>query len=407
MGLGKKLGQYNANSNTQIQYASQPLASGGYNTNNIQTLPVAQPLDNNDKSYLKNLEAEAYQDYSTVSNTNVNTFGLVKPYVPKGSEYPCEEISSLIVEKMWRIVCLKNLYAFYSQDSLQELVCRACKHDYRILQSQWCLPTLDMTTDLAVLGLYDIVIFADDSGSMSTREPKEDNMTRFEIMKIVIETIGFWSTLMDPDGIVVRFFNSKVEGNGIGSLSDVSKIFNQVRPSGSTPMGKNLKSKIFDNIIYPLAQTNELARPVLILTITDGVPDSQSDVINSIIEIKNFCSKTKYGSNAIAFSFSQIGSDSGATEYLNQLDTHNQVGNIIDCTSEFSIEQKQCGQGFTEAVWIIKLMIGAIDPSYDQSDELGQSGQSGQSGHPVQAYPVLNNSNNSGMFGSSIFNFNK
>ena len=411
MGLGKKLGQYNTNAGVQIQNAQQPLSTGGYNSNNIANLPVAQPLNDNDKLYIKSLESDAYNDYSRVihnsySNQNLpqNTNGLLKPAIPVGTEYPCGEVSSLIIEKMWRIVCLKGLYQFYTQDDLQILVNRACKHDYRILQSQWGLPTLDMTTDLAILGLYDIVIFADDSGSMATTEPTEDNMKRFDIMKNVIETIGFWSTLMDPDGIVVRFFNSSIEGNGIGNSADVSKLFNKVKPSGSTPMGKNLKSRIFNKIIQPVINAHELSRPVLIITVTDGVPDSQSDVINSICEIKNFCSQTIYGSNTVAFSFAQIGTDSGATEYLNQLDTHQQVGNIIDCTSEFSIEQKQCGQGFNESVWIIKLMIGAIDPAYDQADEIGNSNLSNlpnPSAPPIvtQAYPI--DTKNSG----NIFNF--
>jgi hypothetical protein len=277
MGLGKKLGQYNTNAAIQTQYAQQPLSTGGYNSNNIANLPVAQQLNDNDKSYLKTLEVDAYKDYTQVlQNPSINnglpsnTNGLVKPSVPKGPEYPCEEVSSLIVEKMWRIVCLKGLFAFFTQDDLEILVARACRHDYRILQSQWNLPTLDMVTDLAVLGLYDIIIFADDSGSMGTTEQSEDNMKRFDIMKNVIETIGFWSTLMDPDGIVVRFFNSNVEGNGIGNSSDVSKLFNKVKPGGSTPMGKNLKSKIFNNIIQPVIGIRELSRPVLIITVTDG-----------------------------------------------------------------------------------------------------------------------------------------
>ena len=375
MGLSNKLNQYNNNAGMQTQNAQQPLSSGGYNSNNIANLPVAQPLNDNDRSYLKLLEANAYKDCTQVlnnpsNNLPSNTNGLVEPTVPIGPEYPCEDVSRLVVKKLWRIICLKGLYPFYTQPDLQALVCKACRHDYRILKSTWNLPTLDMTIDLAVLGLYDIILFADDSGSMGLTEPTEDNMKRFDIMKTVIETIGFWSTLMDPDGIVVRFFNSNEEGNGIGNSSDVSKLFNKVKPSGSTPMGKNLKSKIFNKIIQPVINARELSRPVLIITITDGVPDSESDVINSICEIKKFSSQSVYGSNAVAFSFAQIGTDSGATEYLNQLDTHSQIGNIIDCTSEFSIEAKQCGQGFNESVWVVKLMIGAIDPEYDQADEI-------------------------------------
>lgn len=399
MGLGKKLGQMNSNANAQTQSAVQPIAVGGYNSNNIPTLPVAVPLNDYEKSELKTLEVEAVNEYtSNALSTNFNN--LVKPSVPTGPEYPCVEVSSLIVEKMWRIICLKGLYNFYTQESLETLVCRACKHDYKTLQTEWNLPTIDMTTDLAVIGLYDIIIFADDSGSMSTREPKEDNMTRFDILKNVIETIGFWSTLLDPDGIVVRFFNSSVEANGISNSVDVSKLFRNVRPGGSTPMGKNLKSKIFDSIIHPVAMANELVRPVLIITVTDGIPDSETDVVNTISLIKNFFTKTKYGSNGVAFSFAQIGSDSNATEYLNKLDTHPQIGNIIDCTSEFTIEQTQCGQGFTESVWVIKLMVGAIDPSYDAADEQ----QNMQRNIPV-VQGIPSNNNNPSIF--NFFNTNK
>lgn len=157
-------------------------------------------------------------------------------------------------------------------------------------------------------------------------------------------------------------------------------------------MDKNLKSKIFDSIIHPVVLLNELERPVLIITVTDGIPDSESDVINNIIHIKKYFTNTKYGSNGVVFSFAQIGSDSRATEYLNSLDTHQEVGNIIVCTSEFSIEQAQCGQGFTEAVWVIKLMIGAIDSSYDLADEQVELNPSAPP--MVQAYLVNNKKSN-------------
>lgn len=403
MGLGKKLGQLNSNINNQIQNALQPLSVGGYNSNNILSLPVAQPLGNEEKNTIRALEVEAQNDYS-LHSTQTNLNNLTKPYIPKGPEYPHEEISSLIVEKMWRIICLKGLYSFYTQAQLQDLVKRACRHDYKTLQTQWGIPTLDMMTDLAILGLYDIIIFADDSGSMALREPKEDNMSRFDLMKNVIGTIGFWSTLMDPDGIVVRFFNSNVEANGIAVSSDVIKFFDSTKPNGGTPLGKNLKSKIFETIILPVAQTNQLARPVLIITVTDGVPDSQSDVTNTICQIKNYFSGTKYGPNGASFSFAQIGSDLGATEYLDSLDMDPQVGNIIDCTSEFSIEQKQCGEGFTEAVWVIKLMIGSIDPAYDLADEQSQTQTQSTDSFvlPVaQAYPI-NNPNPRSIFGFGL-----
>lgn len=124
MGLGKKLGQLNSNDNTQAQNAINPLSIGGYNSNNIPSLPVAISLNDIEKNEIKILEAESINEYThhaILSNSN----NLVKPKVPTGIEYPCTEISSLIVEKMWRIICLRGLFNFYTQEFLQTLVNRA------------------------------------------------------------------------------------------------------------------------------------------------------------------------------------------------------------------------------------------------------------------------------------------
>jgi hypothetical protein len=196
---------------------------------------------------------------------------------------------------------------------------------------------------------------------------------------------------MDADGVVVRFINSAVEGNGISNSAEIDGIFRTVRPSGGTPLGEQLDQKIMKKIVVPVIQSQEIQRPVLILNITDGVPSNSNAVKQTILNCRNFCASTKYGENAVAFSFAQIGSDRTATEYLGQLDTDPQVGHLIDCTSEFSIEKQECGAGFTEAVWIVKLMIGAVDPAYDSADEQPQTQSHAiPVGIPV-GYPINNN----------------
>ena len=365
MGLGKKLGQMNATANTQVAGAHAPIADGGFNAQNIPNLQPSQ-VTQQDVTQMHQLTQEARADYVQIQH---NQYNLQKPTVPVGPEYPNQDVSTLVVEKMWRIVCLKKLHAFYSQISLQNLVNRACRHDYKTLMVQWGLPTLDMAVDLAVLGLYDIVIFGDDSGSMGAEEPTEDNLSRWEILKQVVKTIGFWSSLMDADGVVVRFINSMVEGNGISKSAEIDGIFRTIRPSGGTPLGEQLDAKIIRKIVVPVIQSQEIQRPVLVLNITDGTPSNANAVKQTILNCRNFCASTKYGENAVAFSFAQIGTDRSATEYLGQLDVDPQVGHLIDCTSEFSIEKQECGAGFTEAVWIVKLMIGAVDPAYDSADE--------------------------------------
>jgi hypothetical protein len=68
----------------------------------------------------------------------------------------------------------------------------------------------------------------------------------------------------------------------------------------------------------------------------------------------------------------QVGRDQEAQEFLSQLDNHPQVGNSIDCTSYFELEQAEYakkGIHLSVEAWLVKLMVGAIDPEYDQQDE--------------------------------------
>lgn len=368
MGLGSKLGAKNLETEKILDQSGTNIVQYGYNTNSLN-FPTMPGMTTSEKQQLDNLRT----DIRTQTPVTHYPSGLIKPTIPLDSDPDRTSINELVVEKMWRIVMVNGLQGFFTQARLQQLVNRACSHDYRLLQKQWGIATIDMTTDLAVMGLYDIIIFGDDSGSMATEEPSEDYMTRHALMKEVVKTLSFWATLMDEDGVVIRFFNSEKEGNGISNASEVENLFRMVKPAGSTPMGRMLRYKIFDKIIYPALTNNSLDRPVLIITVTDGKPDSEQDVVNEIINMKNRIKGTKYGEHGVAFSFAQIGKDTSATVWLASIDTHPVVGNMIDCTSEYSIEKKECekkyGVEFTEATWLVKLMIGAIDPEYDAADE--------------------------------------
>lgn len=321
----------------------------------------------------------------------VRSGNLNKPTVPPHKDADHFAINGMVVEKMWRIVCLRKLSNFYTQDSLQKLVNRACMHDYRILMRDWNIATIDMTVDLAVLGLYDIVIYGDDSSSMRTEEPNEDNMTRHQLMIEVVKTLSFWATLMDVDGVVVRFMNSTYEGNGISNPSEVDEMFRVVKPSGCTPMGSQLDSKILNQFVYPMLASCELERPILVITVTDGKPDNEADVIRAISNCHRQCQGSYYGEHAVAFSFAQIGTSGSAAQWLSDIDEDKTIGHLIDCTSEYHMEKAECekaypGIVFTEATWLVKLMIGPIDPEYDQADEVGGKKASSQPAYNQPAY---------------------
>lgn len=129
---------------------------------------------------------------------------------------------------------------------------------------------------------------------------------------------------------------------------------------------------------------------VLVITMTDGEPDSKPDVVNAITECLKKARASHYGEHAVAFSFAQIGSASQAADWLGEIDKDTTIGHLIDCTSEFHAEKAECeraypGINFTESTWLVKSMIGAVDPEYDQADE-GNKGQTSGSVYEQPQY---------------------
>lgn len=59
---------------------------------------------------------------------------------------------------------------------------------------------------------------------------------------------------------------------------------------------------------------------------------------------------------------------------MGKLDNDPTVGRMVDCTSNYENESAEMARAnppveLTPDVWILKLILGAIDPSYDTKDE--------------------------------------
>jgi hypothetical protein len=69
----------------------------------------------------------------------------------------------------------------------------------------------------------------------------------------------------------------------------------------------------------------------------------------------------------------QVGKDQRAQAFLSRLDTDPDVGGSIDCTSYYEMEQAEFarkGVQLSPEAWLVKMMVGAIDPEYDEQDEV-------------------------------------
>lgn len=68
----------------------------------------------------------------------------------------------------------------------------------------------------------------------------------------------------------------------------------------------------------------------------------------------------------------QVGKDQKAQRFLGILDNDQSIGGMVDATSYYELEAEEYGRkgvNLTPELWLVKLMVGAIDPTYDEQDE--------------------------------------
>jgi hypothetical protein len=96
-------------------------------------------------------------------------------------------------------------------------------------------------------------------------------------------------------------------------------------------MGTALKRKVIDEIVLSKAQSNQLRKPVLVITVTDGQPagEPQNAVFDAIGQAFDALSRTRYGKGALAFEFAQVGNDELARKFLGRLDEDPRVGSMV------------------------------------------------------------------------------
>ncbi|KAF3314865.1 hypothetical protein TWF173_004392 [Orbilia oligospora] len=289
-----------------------------------------------------------------------------------------------------------KIQSFFPPQRLEQ-ISRTISNQIDRLRQGWNLP-LEVAVDFVKLALFDIIIYIDDSGSMAFEEGGE----RIKDLKLILERVAFAATLFDHDGISLRFMNNDLARNNITQPQEIEQIISQVQFKGLTPMGTSLKSKVLDPLVLAPARSNGLQKPILVITITDGQPagEPESAVQDAVKSTSDELARTQYGAGAVSFQFAQVGNDLRAREFLGRLDRDPRIGHLIDCTSNYEVEADEMSKSsppvnLTVELWLTKLLLGAVDPSYDRKDEAGhapppqQGGYGGPQGYgapPPQQY---------------------
>ncbi|WRT63790.1 uncharacterized protein IL334_000715 [Kwoniella shivajii] len=276
--------------------------------------------------------------------------------------------SQAILQSLIQCVQEQKIQAFYPPGSLEPIAQRVAQSGVLPkLAQDWRMP-IELASDLVKLSLFDVILYVDDSGSMAFEQGGE----RIDDLKLILSRVAHATSLFDDDGIQVRFMNNRLEGNGIKTEQQALQLVQQVKFSGLTPLGTSLWQKILQPLVLGPASQNRLQKPVLVVILTDGTPagENRDEIFKVILRADSDLKRTRYGPDALSYQFAQIGDDMKAMKFLEELDNHPVIGGLIDCTSNYEAEQaemsRKSGIDLTPEMWLVKLLMGGIDDSYDE-----------------------------------------
>ncbi|KAL9124627.1 MAG: hypothetical protein Q9217_006058 [Psora testacea] len=315
-----------------------------------------------------------------------------------------------VKELFQQTIADKRLQSFYppNDPKLDHLAARAAGRIDELC-ARWRIPHA-VGQDLAKLALYDIVLYVDNSGSIEVDEGGKRKRDLQATLTRVLEV----ALRFDDDGVDLRFMNGpsrdwltwgeeSLSARGFTSseimflldthVKDEQTInrYIQNQPSifrGTTPLGSQLRTQVLEDIVLKRARANQLQKPVLVITITDGIPvrEPERALYDGILYTVNELSRLPCGAGAVSFQFAQVGTDKEAQSFLAQLDSYE--------LEELEMAARNPPILLTPELWLVKMLIGAIDSSYDNKDEGGSRTQPAALQYGASPAPQYNQQSN-------------
>ncbi|KAJ3031384.1 UNVERIFIED_CONTAM: hypothetical protein HDU68_004463 [Siphonaria sp. JEL0065] len=250
-----------------------------------------------------------------------------------------------------------------------------------------------MALKLRKLEAYDIVIIADDSGSMQTRstlglstnDPFAKTSTRWDELKSTVSIVTEIGAALDEDGVDIYFLNRPPVRNVTGPTAEMNSAFASP-PMGYTPIARVLRQVLREK---GLGQ-GENAKKLLILIATDGQPTTDQGQIDKqgLHHVLMYERGSNPSSGNVPIVFLACTDDENEIAYLNEWDKRVPCLDVVD---DYYSERKEIlavqGNGFpfSRGDWVCKALLGAIDPEIDALDERRMFGTSNTLGVPAGA----------------------
>ncbi|KAE8452288.1 hypothetical protein EG329_000988 [Mollisiaceae sp. DMI_Dod_QoI] len=220
--------------------------------------------------------------------------------------------------------------------------------------------------DLLVLGLFDTILFLDNSTSIDW-EPERSTQLQ-DIAGSIVDVENIYE---NTASVRIEFLNGKPRDDTASTAEEVRELIANITNHGRTPLGTQLRRKILDRFVYPKLDTKGTFRPVLVCVITDGDPQGEENNDNDMFkkEIRK-CKdrlrdrdKTKVGEKHVLFQISRVGNDRGAIKFLSDLRADTELKGILHITSYqgMDIQYEADDPIFTYAAAISRLAGAAFN----------------------------------------------
>lgn len=230
--------------------------------------------------------------------------------------------------------------------------------------------SLDFAQRLQQLQGFKIVFLFDDSGSMNC--PLMDSplnndktllkATRWDELQYFAKISVEIATLFDPEGVSVYFLNKYPSPVlNIKNERQVQQLFKD-KPNGFTPLPRVLDQVLTENAVF-LSE-----KKLLVVIVTDGEPTNDQGKV----AIPYFKEVLQRRHPKVYTTIVACTDDEDAVEYLNKWDRELKNLDVVD---DFRNERSEVravkgrSYPFSFGDYVVKSLIGSIDPELDNMDE--------------------------------------
>lgn len=195
----------------------------------------------------------------------------------------------------------------------------------------------------------DYYIVIDKSGSMASSDTPTGK-SRWDYCKESTEMLAKELNQYDPDGVTVVPFNGTNKFYANTTPDKVHEVFTENWPAGSTNLAGALDA-CFTQYASEKKAGNAKKNGLMIVVVTDGVPDDEDAVAKSIVKF----TKILDHDDECGISLLQVGKDTHASQYLKRLDDHlEQEGAKFDIVNAKTMDD-------LENITLADAMIAALD----------------------------------------------